>query len=176
MDQIKTDSLITTETKDNRIPRRPKIIKRYGNRKLYDTDESTYVVLNDIAKMICKEEDVRVIDNETKNDITVFTLTQIIFGAEKKSNVSPPIDILKRIIKEGDGSFSSFLSKLGLFKAENHRKDHQRFSAFSKSSLLEDQKRNKPEQSQTTEQKIASLTNSPEENSEVIPHLPGSNL
>ena len=63
---------------------KPKVIKRYGNRKLYDTEQSSYVVLNDIARMIRNEEEVRVIDNETKDDITSATLTQIIFGAEKK--------------------------------------------------------------------------------------------
>lgn len=95
-----------------------KVIKRYGNRKLYDTEQSSYVVLNDIAKMIRNEEEVRVIDNETKDDITSATLTQIIFGAEKKSSYSAPLDILKSIIKKGDGSFSNFLAEMGLFKAQ----------------------------------------------------------
>ncbi len=93
-----------------------KVIKRYGNRKLYDTEQSSYVVLNDIAKMIRNEEEVRVIDNETKDDITSATLTQIIFGAEKKSSYSAPLDILKSIIKKGDGSLSNFLAEMGLFK------------------------------------------------------------
>jgi len=95
-----------------------KVIKRYGNRKLYDTEQSSYVVLNDIAKMIRNEEEVRVIDNETKDDITSATLTQIIFGAEKKSSYSAPLDLLKSIIKKGDGSFSNFLAEMGLFKAQ----------------------------------------------------------
>ena len=99
-------------------PRKAKVIKRYGNRKLYDTEQSSYVVLNDIAKMIRNEEEVRVIDNETKDDITSATLTQIIFGAEKKSSYSAPLDILKSIIKKGDGSFSNFLAEMGLFKAQ----------------------------------------------------------
>ena len=97
---------------------KPKVIKRYGNRKLYDTEQSSYVVLNDIARMIRNEEEVRVIDNETKDDITSATLTQIIFGAEKKSSYSAPLDILKSIIKKGDGSFSNFLAEMGLFKAQ----------------------------------------------------------
>ena len=95
-----------------------KVIKRYGNRKLYDTEQSSYVVLNDIAKMIRNEEEVRVIDNDTKDDITSATLTQIIFGAEKKSSCSAPLDLLKSIIKKGDGSFSNFLAEMGLFKAQ----------------------------------------------------------
>ena len=47
---------------------RTKIIKRYQNRKLYDTQQSCYVTLDDIAKMIRTNEDVMVIDNKTKND------------------------------------------------------------------------------------------------------------
>ena len=96
--------------------RQPKIIKRYGNRKLYDTEQSSYVVLNDIAKMIKNNEEVRVIDNETKDDITNSTFTQIIFGAEKRASCSVPLNILKSIIMKGDGSLSNFLAELGLFK------------------------------------------------------------
>ena len=93
--------------------RQRKIIKRYGNRKLYDTQQSSYVVLNDIAKMVRNNEEVRVIDNETKDDITNATLTQIIFSAEKKSNSSTPLEILKKIIQTKDGSLSSFLAEEG---------------------------------------------------------------
>ena len=72
----------TIGTKSNRT----KIIKRYQNRKLYDTQQSCYVTLDDIAKMIRNSEEVMVIDNKTKNDITAATLTQIIFEAEKKAS------------------------------------------------------------------------------------------
>jgi len=102
--------------------RKAKIIKRYGNRKLYDTEQSSYIVLDDIAKMIRNKEEVKVIDNETKSDITSATLTQIIFGAERKSLVSTPLELLKSIIKKGDGSFSNFLAGLGLFKSEVENK------------------------------------------------------
>ena len=111
-------NIINDVTSMSNSPRKAKVIKRYGNRKLYDTEQSSYVVLNDIAKMIRNEEEVRVIDNETKDDITSATLTQIIFGAEKKSSYSAPLDILKSIIKKGDGSFSNFLAEMGLFKAQ----------------------------------------------------------
>ncbi len=100
----------------SRQRKEPKIIKRYGNRKLYDTEQSSYVVLSDIAKMIRNDEEVQVIDNETKNDITSTTLIQIIFGAEKNATYSAPLNILKNIIMKGDGSLSNFLAELGLFK------------------------------------------------------------
>ena len=109
-------SFINSTVRMNRAVRHRqarKIIKRYGNRKLYDTEQSSYVILTDIAKMIRNEEDILIIDNETKDDITASTLTQIIFGAERErqSSQSAPLNILKSIIKTGDGSFSSYLSK-----------------------------------------------------------------
>ena len=48
-----------------------KVIKRYQNRKLYDTHQSCYVTLEEISQMIKNGDDLRVIDNKTKNDITV---------------------------------------------------------------------------------------------------------
>lgn len=92
-----------------------KIIKRYQNRKLYDTQQSCYVTLDDIAKMIRTNEDVMVIDNKTKNDITAATLTQIIFEAEKKASVYAPLFTLREIIQNANGSISSYLAKLGAF-------------------------------------------------------------
>lgn len=92
-----------------------KIIKRYQNRKLYDTQQSCYVTLDDIAKMIRTNEDVVVIDNKTKNDITAATLTQIIFEAEKKASQYAPLFTLREIIQNANGSISSYLAKLGAF-------------------------------------------------------------
>lgn len=88
-----------------------KIIKRYQNRKLYDTDASCYVTLDEIAEMIQQGEEVSVVDNRNQKDITAITLTQIIFEKQKKSESPVPISTLRHIIQQGDGSFSSFLSK-----------------------------------------------------------------
>jgi polyhydroxyalkanoate synthesis repressor PhaR len=86
-----------------------KIIKRYQNRKLYDTHESSYVTLDEIAKMIKNGEDLRVIDNKTKNDITASTLTQLLYESEKKAKTQPSVELLKEIIRHGDGSFSGYI-------------------------------------------------------------------
>ena len=163
---------------------RKKIIKRYGNRKLYDTEQSSYVVLNDIAKMIRNKEEVQVIDNETKNDITLSTLTQIIFGAEKKSRVSAPAEVLKTIICEGDGSFSSFLSKMGLFKKTGNSAQKQTMrsaSSYNKGVGFRE-KSFKGEEGQSVDQKVATVATSYRtqldegKTEDVIPHLPGSHL
>lgn len=99
----------------NKSTTRTKIIKRYQNRKLYDTQQSCYVTLDDIAKMIRANEEVMVIDNKTKNDITAATLTQIIFEAEKKAAQYAPLFTLREIIQNGNGSISGYLAKLGAF-------------------------------------------------------------
>ena len=89
-----------------------KVIKRYQNRKLYDTQQSCYVTLEDIAKMIRNNEEVVVVDNKTKKDITSSTLTQIIFEAEKKNKNYISNDTLREIIQTGTGSISSYLEKV----------------------------------------------------------------
>ena len=102
-----------------------KIIKRYQNRKLYDTQQSCYVTLDDIAKMIRINEEVMVIDNKSKNDITAATLTQIIFEAEKKASQYAPLFTLREIIQNGNGSISSYLAKLGAFPIDYMQRQAQ---------------------------------------------------
>ena len=88
-----------------------KTIKRYQNRKLYDTHQSCYVTLDEIAEMIMRGEEVAVIDNRTKKDITSSTLTQIIFEKQKRSKTIISVNTLRDIIQVGGGTFSGFLSK-----------------------------------------------------------------
>ena len=88
-----------------------KVIKRYQNRKLYDTHQSCYVTLDEIAEMIMRGEEVAVIDNRTKKDITSSTLTQIIFEKQKRSKITIPVSTLRDIIQVGGGTFSGFLAK-----------------------------------------------------------------
>lgn len=117
-----------------------KIIKRYQNRKLYDTQQSCYVTLDDIAKMIRTNEEVMVIDNKSKNDITAATLTQIIFEAEKKASQYAPLFTLREIIQNGNGSISNFLAKLGAFPQDYMTKQAQAQAAEKTSS--DDMKQN----------------------------------
>lgn len=88
-----------------------KIIKRYQNRKLYDTSASSYVTLDEIASMIQRGEELVVIDNRNQGNITQSTLTQIIFEKQKKSPHQVPLATLRYIISQGDGSFGAFLNK-----------------------------------------------------------------
>lgn len=83
------------------------LIKRYPNRKLYDTDAKQYITLDGIAELIRKGEEVHVIDNETGEDLTPITLTQIIFELEKKQNGFLPRSLLNDLIQVGGDRLSS---------------------------------------------------------------------
>jgi len=66
----------------------PRVIKRYANRKLYDTRESRYVTLPQIAEYVRSGEDIQIIDNRTKENLTSVTLAQIILESEKSAEAS----------------------------------------------------------------------------------------
>ena len=91
-------------------PREPKVIKRYTNRKLYDTVESRYVTLDEIAEMIKGGTEVKIIDNRSKEDLTSVTLAQIIFEEEKKKS-HMPLQVLREIIRRPSESFQDFILK-----------------------------------------------------------------
>ena len=90
--------------------REPKVIKRYTNRKLYDTVESRYVTLDEIAGMIKEGVEVQIVDNRTKEDLTSVTLAQIIFEEEKKQN-QMPLAVLREIIRRPGESLTGFIQK-----------------------------------------------------------------
>jgi polyhydroxyalkanoate synthesis repressor PhaR len=89
--------------------REPKIIKRYTNRKLYDTVESRYVTLDEIAEMVKQGVEVKIVDNRTKEDLTSVTLAQIVFEEEKKKN-QMPLAVLREIIRRPGESITDFIS------------------------------------------------------------------
>src|SRR5256886_5517783 len=85
----------------------PKVIKRYTNRKLYDTVESRYVTLDEIVQMIKGGAEVKVLDNRSKEDLTSVTLAQIIFEEEKKRS-QMPLGVLREIIRHGGEAVAVF--------------------------------------------------------------------
>ena len=84
----------------------PRIIKRYANRKLYDTEHSRYVTLDQISEMIRNGDDVKIVDNKTKEDLTTVTLAQIIFEEEKKQRSFLPLNAMRNIIQSGGEWFA----------------------------------------------------------------------
>lgn len=79
---------------------RKRIVKRYSNRKLYDTRESRYVTLLQIAEMVRAGEEVQIIDNATKDDLTEVTLAQIIYEEQKQHSRSVPLQTLRDLIHQ----------------------------------------------------------------------------
>jgi polyhydroxyalkanoate synthesis repressor PhaR len=78
---------------------RPVIIKKYANRRLYNTDTSTYVTLEDLAEMVRSERDFVVFDAKTGEDLTHSVLTQIIVEQESRGTNLLPIGFLRQLIR-----------------------------------------------------------------------------
>ena len=89
-----------------------RIIKRYQNRKLYDTHQSCYVTLEEIAQIIREGNEIQVIDNKTKNDITYVTQIQLLFDQERKSTKAGDTELLKRVIRATEGTFTGYIRGL----------------------------------------------------------------
>tara|TARA_R110002096_G_scaffold292224_2_gene486665 strand:+ start:113473 stop:114096 length:624 start_codon:yes stop_codon:yes gene_type:complete len=88
-----------------------RVIKRYANRKLYDTQHSRYVTLEQISEMIREGDDVKIIDNKSKEDLTSVTLAQIIFEEEKKQKSFLPLQAMRNIIQTGGESINQLVSQ-----------------------------------------------------------------
>lgn len=79
----------------------PVIIKRYRNRKLYNTQSKHYITLEEIEEIIKQHQDIKVIDNDSGEDITATTLTQIIFDLEKNKTGVLPVNLLYSLVQSG---------------------------------------------------------------------------
>ena len=86
------------ETQSPTPDRQKRIVKRYSNRKLYDTKDSRYVTLLQIAEMVRGGEEVQIIDNNSKEDLTEVTLAQIIYEEKKANSRAVPLQTLKDLI------------------------------------------------------------------------------
>lgn len=85
------------------------LIKKYGNRRLYDTTGSRYVNLDDLAAMVRAGKDVRVVDAKTGQDLTRVTLTQIITEDAKDKPTGLPLELLRQLIVASDEVRQEFL-------------------------------------------------------------------
>lgn len=86
-------------------------IKRYSNRKLYDTENSKYVTIDDIAELIKNNVEIRVIDNKTNEDITNVVMANVILKLEKNDSGFVHLKNLKEIIQNKGDSISNYISK-----------------------------------------------------------------
>jgi polyhydroxyalkanoate synthesis repressor PhaR len=87
------------------------VIKKYNNRRLYDTEKNAYVTLATLSEMIKQGRQIEVIDAQTKDDVTAFTLTQIILEEAKSKNFLLPVPLLHLMIQFGETVLSEFFEK-----------------------------------------------------------------
>jgi polyhydroxyalkanoate synthesis repressor PhaR len=88
----------------------PIVIKKYGNRRLYDTGDSRYVTLDELAAKIRGGADVRVVDAQTTEDLTQATLTQIVLETGNAAKFLP-VQLLNQMIRLSDDSLAEFFSR-----------------------------------------------------------------
>lgn len=89
-----------------------RLIKRYGNRKMYDTTASRYVTLDGVTELIRTGEDLRIVDNDTGEDLTAVTFAQIIYEEEKRKSGFLELPALRWIIQQGGATMQEILSRV----------------------------------------------------------------
>ena len=87
------------------------LFKKYPNRRLYDTEKSEYVSLNQLSDLIKDGKIVEVVEVKTGEDVTAFTLTQIILEKAKKKNTLLPVSLLHLVIRHGENILAEFFEK-----------------------------------------------------------------
>jgi polyhydroxyalkanoate synthesis repressor PhaR len=92
--------------------RMERLIKRYANRKMYDTSASRYVTLDGVADLVRAGEDLRIVDNGTGEDLTALIFAQIIFEEEKRKNGLLELPVLRWIIQRGGATVQEILQRV----------------------------------------------------------------
>ncbi len=85
------------------------LIRKYPNRRLYNTSSKTYVNLNDLAALIRQGEEVQVVDAKTGEDLTRVVLTQIIVEDAKDTPTGLPLELLRQLIMASDRAGQEFI-------------------------------------------------------------------
>jgi polyhydroxyalkanoate synthesis repressor PhaR len=120
----------------------PTIIKKYANRRLYNTGTSTYVTLEDLANMVKGGEDFVVFDAKTSEEITHSVLTQIIFEQENKGQNLLPIAFLRQLIRFYGDSLQTLVPSylehsMGQLTREQERFRQQLGTTFGNTAAFE---------------------------------------
>ena len=104
------------------------IIKRYGNRRLYNTETSTYVNYRDLLEIIRAGHDVQVIDSKTGEDVTKSILIQVILEEEKSKNSILPVQFLFQLIRSQEESMHDFFQNYLSASFDAYMKTRQELS------------------------------------------------
>lgn len=86
------------------------VVKKYGNRRLYDTESSRYITLEELAARIRAGDDVQVVDAKTGADLTQTTLAQVILESRGAARLLP-VPLLKQLIRMGDDALAEFFGR-----------------------------------------------------------------
>ena len=113
----------------------PITIKKYANRRLYNTATSTYVTLEDLADMVKQGDDFLVYDAKSGEDITRSVLTQIIFEEENKGQNLLPINFLRQLIRFYGDSMQAFVPSYLEVSLENLSREQEKFRDQNGSGL-----------------------------------------
>lgn len=105
----------------------PLVLKKYSNRRLYDTRDSRYVTLEDVSTMIRSGEQVQIQDATTGEDVTAFILTQIVLEAAKRKNSLLPVSVLHLIVRFGDNALGEFFEKYFQKTIQNYLETRKAF-------------------------------------------------
>ena len=86
------------------------VLKRYPNRRLYDTRRSSYITLDDVAAYIRRGESLKVVDSNSGDDLTRRVLTQVVLEQARRGDAGPPLEFLRHLILAADGEMQDFLN------------------------------------------------------------------
>jgi polyhydroxyalkanoate synthesis repressor PhaR len=103
------------------------IIKRYGNRRLYNTETSSYVNYQDVIKLIRDGNDIQVIDSRTKHDVTKSVLMQVILEEEKNHKNLLPVQFLFQLIRSQEEAAQDFFKNYLASSFEAYLKTKEEF-------------------------------------------------
>jgi len=84
-----------------------RLIKRYESRKLYDTEESRYVSLDEIAEWVREGQEIRVVDNASSEDVTAQTLAQVILGEGRDGRSKISTEVMHDLVRFGEKALST---------------------------------------------------------------------
>ena len=138
---------------DKPADKEPTVIKKYANRRLYNTGTSTYVTLEDLAEMVKAGEDFVVFDAKSSEDITRTVLTQIFFEQESKGQNLLPITFLRQLIRFYGDSIQNLIPTYLDFSIDSLVREQEKFrsqmtnafgtpTAFGPASLSDQVRRN----------------------------------
>ena len=115
------------KTKGGAANGEPVVIKKYANRRLYNTSTSTYVTLEDLAKMVREGVDFVVFDAKTNEELTRQILTQIIFEEESRGQALLPVQFLRQLIGFYGGQMEGVLPSYLEMSLENFSRQQGQF-------------------------------------------------